>query len=133
MCFFITFGSLVYKKESVIKLSEDVYIFLYLLIKKENTVIKVKIYDVLCFFDSEKENYMIRFICKTGFNLRSRDDITEDVIVNNNNLKFQKESIYTPIIDFVSNQHFFVFDKENDGLKKNLITKVRVRVEVEKK
>ena len=81
----------------------------------------------------EKENYMIRFICKTGFNLRSRDDITEDVIVNNNNLKFQKESIYTPIIDFVSNQHFFVFDKENDGLKKNLITKVRVRVEVEKK
>ena len=80
----------------------------------------------------EKENYMIRFICKTGFNLRSRDDITEDVIINNNNLKFQKESIYLPIIDFVSNQHFFVFDKEYDGLKKNLITKVRVRVEIEK-
>lgn len=42
--------------------------------------------------------------------------------------------VYIPIIDFVSNQHFFVYDKASSGnrLVKKLITKVRVRLEVEK-
>ena len=80
----------------------------------------------------EKENYMIRFICKTGFNLRAREDITEEIIIENNNLKNQSSSIYTPVLDFVSNQHFFVYEKKNNRLQKTLINKVRVRVEIEK-
>ena len=80
-----------------------------------------------------KEPYVIRFICKKGFNSNSRDDITEEKIVDNNKLE-SNESIYMPILDFVSHQHFFIYDKENDGsrLTKKLITKVRVRLEVEK-
>lgn len=81
----------------------------------------------------KKEPYVIRFICKKGFNSNSRIDITEDKIVDSNHLG-SDESIYMPIIDFVSNQHFFVYDKVSSGnrLVKKLITKVRVRLEVEK-
>ena len=80
----------------------------------------------------EKENYLIRFICKTGFNLRAREDITEEMIVSNNCLKNDAKNIYIPVIDFVSNQHFFVYEKKNNRLQKTLINKVRVRVEIEK-
>ena len=111
MCFFITFGSFFYKKESVIELSEDVYIFLYLLIKKENTVIKVKIYDVLCFFDSEKEykNSIIKcrspppikltskfnliggFSMIKGYNLSSSEKLyLKKIIINARNKYFDK-------------------------------------------
>ena len=75
---------------------------------------------------------MIRFICKTGFNLRAREDITEEMIVSNNCLKNDAKNIYIPVIDFVSNQHFFVYEKKNNRLQKTLINKVRVRVEIEK-
>ena len=78
-----------------------------------------------------KEPYMIRFICKTGFSLTSRNDVTDDVIVDNNKLG-SEESIYIPVLDFISKQHFFVYNKNGSGLCKQLITKVRVRVEVEK-
>lgn len=79
----------------------------------------------------EKEPYMIRFICKNGYTNGSRGDITEDMIVQNNRIGIDK-SIYVPVIDFVSNQHFFVYVNESGRLKKTLVTKVRVRVEVEK-
>lgn len=81
----------------------------------------------------QKEPYVIRFICRKGFNCVSRDDITEDKIVDSNHLG-DEGSIYVPILDFVSNQHFFVYDKISNGkrLTKKLITKVRVRLEVEK-
>ena len=74
---------------------------------------------------------MIRFICKRGFNHSSRKDITEEMIVDNNRIG-EYESIYLPIIDFVSNQHFFVYEPFGKGLAKKLITKVRVRLEIEK-
>ena len=78
-----------------------------------------------------KEPYMIRFICKTGLASKSRSDITDETIIDNNQLG-KEDSIYMPIIDFISNQHFFVYNVKWPGLKKQLITKVRVRVEVEK-
>ncbi len=77
-----------------------------------------------------KSNYLIRFICKKGFSLRPREDINAAMIVENNRLG-QENSIYNPIIDFVSNQHFFVYDDTGQRRKKTLITKVRVRVEIE--
>lgn len=79
----------------------------------------------------KKEPYMIRFICRKGFNSTSRGDITEEMIVDNSNLA-DNNNIYLPILDFISNQHFFVYDNSGSGLKKKLITKVRVRLEIEK-
>ena len=87
----------------------------------------------------KKEPYMIRFICRKGFNSTSRGDITEEMIVDNSNLA-DDNNIYLPILDFISNQHFFVYDNSGSGLKKvwdhflkkKLITKVRVRLEIEK-
>ena len=42
-----------------------------------------------------------------------------------------EHSIYTPIIDFVSNQNIIVFNKVGSRLQKDLVTRVRVTVEVE--
>lgn len=90
-------------------------------------------YAIIGAYDTEenKINYIIRFICKKGFELRSREDISEDVIIENNHID-SKDNIYLPIIDFVSNQNFFVFDDTGAKRRKTLISKVRVRVEIEK-
>lgn len=79
----------------------------------------------------EKENYMIRFIFKRKFNLKPMNELTEEFIVSNNKLN-SDNSAFIPILDFISNQHFFVFEKGYNKLNKKLITKVRVRVELEK-
>ena len=70
--------------------------------------------------DGEKNNYLIRFIIKNGFDLRSRGDITETKIMDNNKLG-KKDSIYSTILDFISNQNFFVFNKVGTRLEKELI------------
>ena len=80
--------------------------------------------------NGEKNNYIIRFIIKNGFELRSRGDITDEKIVENNRLEME-HSIFTPIIDFVSNQNIIVFNKVGSRLQKDLVTRVRVTVEVE--
>ena len=80
--------------------------------------------------NGEKNNYMIRFIIKNGFDLRSRGDITNEKIMENNRIGME-DSIYSPIIEFVSNQNIIVFDRIGTRLQKNLITKVKVTVEVE--
>ena len=80
----------------------------------------------------EKDPYVIRFICKPGLNSSPRSDITDQRIVENNSLDTTKDSIYTTIIDFESNQHFFAFKKVNNRMRKTLIEKVRVRLEIEK-
>ena len=79
----------------------------------------------------KKDPYMIRFICKHGFNNDSRKDITDEKIINNNHIG-QDETIYVPILDFVSNQHFFVYENSGTRMEKKLISKVRVRLEIEK-
>ena len=81
--------------------------------------------------NGNKEPYMIRFICKTGLATKARGDVTDETIIDNNQLG-KEDSIYMPVLDFISNQHFFVYNAQGAGLKKQLITKVRVRVEVEK-
>lgn len=81
--------------------------------------------------NNNSQPYMLRFICKKGFELRSREDVTNNLLIDNNHID-SKDSIYLPIIDFVSNQNFFVFDDSGTKRIKKLITKVRVRVEIEK-
>ena len=53
------------------------------------------------------------------------------MIIDNNHID-TKNSVFLPIIDFVSNQNFFVFDDTGNHWRKTLISKVRVRVEIEK-
>ena len=81
--------------------------------------------------NGENESYIIRFICKSKYNYQTRYDLTDDFIVENSDLRKDDLSLI-PIIDFISNQHFFVFDIENGRRIKKLITKVRVRVEIER-
>lgn len=81
--------------------------------------------------NGKPDSYVIRFICKNGFNLRPREDITEEKIIENNKLG-NKKSIYTPVVDFISNQHFFIFERVGSRLRKTAVNKVRVRVEIEK-
>lgn len=79
----------------------------------------------------QPDPYVIRFIIKNNFKKNSMDDITEEKIVENNKIG-QDNSIYIPVLDFISSQHFFAFERTDKGMRKKLITKVRVRVEVER-
>lgn len=81
--------------------------------------------------NGENESYIIRFICKSKYNYKTRYDLTDDFIVENSDLRKDNLALI-PIIDFISNQHFFVFDTEEGRRIKKLITKVRVRVEIER-
>ena len=81
--------------------------------------------------NGEPASYLIRFICKSKYNYKTRYDLTDDFIVENSD--FRKDDLaLIPIVDFISNQHFFVFDIENGRRIKKLISKVRVRVEIER-
>ena len=81
--------------------------------------------------NGENESYIIRFICKSKYNYKTRYDLTDDFIVENSDLRKDNLALI-PIIDFISHQHFFVFDTEEGRRIKKLITKVRVRVEIER-
>ena len=89
-------------------------------------------YAIIGGYDEEgnANPFLIRFICRNGFYLKSRDDISDEMIINNglNN----KDNIYIPILDFISTQKFVVFEEEGGRRKKKIIDKVRVRVELEK-
>lgn len=77
--------------------------------------------------------YMIKFICKSKFNFSERKDITTEKILNNNDLRKTSINNYIPILDFISRQQFFMFEKDDRGKQtKKVINKVRVRLEMEK-
>ncbi len=79
----------------------------------------------------KKEENMIRFICKTKFNETNRNDLKKDVILSNNNLS--DSETFVNVFDFYSNQEYYLFYKDENGkTHKELQTKIRVRVEVEK-
>ena len=90
-------------------------------------------YVIIGGFDEKnnKNEYLIRFICKNGFKAKSRDDISEDVIINNS-LNNHNSTIYMNVLDFISNQNISIFEIENNQRKKKIIDKVRVRVDMEK-
>lgn len=79
----------------------------------------------------KKDENMIRFICKTKFNETFRNDLTKENILNNNNL-IDNDGKFINVIDFYSNQEYYLFYKDESGkMHKELKTKVRVRVEIE--
>lgn len=79
----------------------------------------------------KKDENMIRFICKTKFNETFRSDLTKENILNNNNL-IDNDGKFINVLDFYSNQEYYLFYKDENGkMHKELKNKVRVRVEVE--
>lgn len=79
--------------------------------------------------DGQKDQYMIRFICKSQFKLSSTDEITKEQIIANSHLD---KSDYSVILDFVNRQSFMLFERnEYGGMNKKIIDKIRVRVEME--
>ena len=81
--------------------------------------------------NDEPNGFILRFIIKSGFRNKSREDI-EDRVITANGLNNTTDNIYIPILDFISSQKFNAF--ENIGYKrvKKIIDKVRVRVEMER-
>ena len=80
----------------------------------------------------EKDTTIIRFICKKGFNFTPREDLTKELIVSNNNIGDSESCDYSIILDFISNQAFYIFDFDDCGRRnKRIINGVRVRLEVE--
>lgn len=79
--------------------------------------------------DGQKDQYMIRFICKSQFRLSSKDEVTREKIIENSHLD---SSNFNVILDFINRQNFMSFEKDIDGgLNKKIIDKIRVRVEME--
>lgn len=79
------------------------------------------------------DQYMIKFICKSKFNFSERKDITVEKILNNNDLSKANTDNYIPILDFISRQQFFIFEKDENGKPvKKVINSVRVRLEMER-
>ena len=75
-----------------------------------------------------KDQFMIRFICKTNFkNTLFR---TKEIqhIVDNNHIP---NSNYLALLDFKSDQRFYYFDTTGPSREKKLIKHIRVRVELE--
>lgn len=83
--------------------------------------------------NGKKDDCMIRFICKTQFDDTPREDLTNQKIIDNNDIMDYKCNSFINILDFYSNQQFFYFYVDENGKKrKKVINSVRVRVEVEK-
>ena len=90
-------------------------------------------YIIIGGFDEtgKKEENMIRFICKSKFNETLRDDLKSDIIIRNNNLS-NEDSDFVKVLDFNSNQDYFVFYKDETGKQRKVLKNdIRVRVEVE--
>lgn len=82
--------------------------------------------------DGKPNDCMVRFICKTNFSDTSREDITKEKIVSNNDINDYNCNGFVNILDFYSNQRFYYFyQDENGNRKKKIVNSIRVRVEVE--
>ena len=76
---------------------------------------------------------MIRFICKSGLNDTTCNQLTQEDIVDNQNIENGVSKNFVPVLDFYSNQKYYVFERDEFGkLKKNMKTKIRVRLELAK-
>ncbi len=80
----------------------------------------------------KKEENMIRFICKSKFNETNRNDLTSDVIINNNDLS-KEDNAFVNVLDFNSNQDYYLFYKDENGKQHKVLKRfIKVRLEVEK-
>ena len=91
-------------------------------------------YVIIGGYDENGQNqpYMIRYICKRNFNFTLNKDLDVQRILKNNTIGKIDTNDYITILDFISNQNFISFEKDELGrLNKNLVKNIRVRVEIE--
>lgn len=73
--------------------------------------------------------YMVRFVCKSKFNLSAKDEVSKEKVLLNGDIR---KTNFNVILDFINRQSIFLFEKDAYGKpKKNIIDKIRVRVEME--
>lgn len=85
------------------------------------------------YVDGQKDSCMIRFICKSGLNDTTCDELTQEDIIDNQNINNGSSQGFIPVLDFYSNQTYYVFERNEFGkLQKNMKNKIRVRLELSK-
>lgn len=88
-------------------------------------------YVVVGGFDKngQRDNYMLRFICKNQFKESGKDKITKEYITN----KYGKNGCDNNlvILDFINRQNCMSFDRDENGrYNKKVINQIRVRIEM---
>ena len=85
------------------------------------------------YVDGQRDSCMIRFICKSGLNDTTCDELTQEDIIDNQNINNGSSQGFIPVLDFYSNQIYYVFERNEFGkLQKNMKDKIRVRLELSK-
>ncbi|MBQ9298258.1 MAG: recombinase family protein [Clostridia bacterium] len=83
--------------------------------------------------NGQKDEYMIRFICKKTFKFAFLEEKSiEKIIANNTINKDGTTQDYIPVLDFICGYHFATFENINGKREKILHDKIRVRLEVER-
>ena len=88
-------------------------------------------YVVVGGFDKngQRDNYMLRFICKNQFKESGKDKITKEYITN----KYGKNGCDNNlvILDFINRQNCMSFDRDENGrYNKKVVNQIRVRIEM---
>lgn len=85
------------------------------------------------YVDGQEDNSMIRFICKSDCKNSEKYNLTEEDFIQNSNIINGSSPDFIPVLDFYSNQSFYIFKKDENGkLRKIPMDKIRVRLELEK-
>lgn len=83
--------------------------------------------------DGQKDPCMIRFICKSELKDNNIAAHENDFFIRNMNIENGMSEDFIPVLDFFSNQSFYVFEKNELGrIVKRSINSLRVRLELEK-
>ncbi len=85
------------------------------------------------YIDGEKDDCLLRFVCKTHFNETKRSDLTEEFIKKNSNIVNGESEGLILLSEFYSNQPYNIFYKDETGrMQKKMMDRIKVRVEIEK-
>ena len=77
-----------------------------------------------------KDQYLLRFICKSQFKLTNKNEITREEIISKVLGKDKENGGNIIILDFIHKQCFPIFEKDEKGkITKSVINNVRVKVE----
>lgn len=78
------------------------------------------------------DQYLLRFVCKTDFAITRIKSIDKEKVLNENISNNIYKSDNKVLLDFISRQKIISFEKNEAGkIKKNIISKVRVKVELD--
>ncbi len=79
--------------------------------------------------DGQKDQYMLRFICKSQFEISNKEQVTKEYIVKNNSLQNSNSNVV--VLDFISKQCFVNFERDDKGImNKRIVEQIRVRIEM---